>query len=99
MLVRLKTHEPDLAGYLYAYIDSFAGYEQIARLPYGGSIPHFDEKGISSVPVPLMPRQEMLRISRKVLSAFDARDEALDCERAARSLVEQAIEKGAGYDK
>ncbi len=94
MMVRLITHDPEMAGYLYAYIDSTCGYVQIARLPYGGSIPHFDGKGISSIPVPLLPRDKMLAISRNVLMAFSSRDEALDLEIKARNLVEDAIKEG-----
>lgn len=94
MLVRLNTHEPELAGYLYAYLDSSAGYTQISRLPFGGSIPHLDEKGISSVPVPLMPKAEMLSLGEKVLTAMSSRDEALALERQARELIEEAIGSG-----
>ncbi len=95
MLVRLSTHEPKLTGYLYAYIASLAGYRQIIKLPYGGSIPHFDEKGISGIPVPLLPVKEMLDISANVLSAFSARDEAYKCDLQARSMVEDTIIKGS----
>jgi type I restriction enzyme S subunit len=95
MLVRLNTHNPELTGYLYAYIASLAGYRQIIKLPYGGSIPHFDEKGISGIPVPLLPEKEMLDLSVNVLSAFSARDEAYRCDLQARRVVEDAIIKGS----
>lgn len=93
MLVRLNLHDPDLAGYLFAFLDSPAGYTLLTRLPYGGSIPHFDEAGIANVPIPLMDEEGMRAISQKVLSAFDARDEALDCELEARTIIESIIEK------
>lgn len=95
MLVRLNTIEPKLTGYLYAYIASLAGYTQITRLAYGGSIPHFDEKGISSIPVPLLDTDEMLLLSEKVLKALEARDEAHKCELRARQLVEDVIIKNS----
>ena len=91
MLVRLNLKDPEIAGYLYAYIDSIAGYTQISRLPYGGSIPHFDEKGISSILVPLLPKEDILRISNMVLNAFEERDQALNFELQARKLVEDKI--------
>lgn len=95
MLVRLNTHVPSMAGYLYAFIDSLPGYTLISRLTYGGSIPHLDEAGMASVPVPLLPDDEMQDINKIIISAFDARDEALDCELEARRLVESSIVSGS----
>jgi type I restriction enzyme S subunit len=91
MLVRLNTHEKDMAGYLYAYISSLAGHTVISKFPYGGSIPHMDERGISSVPVPLLAKAEMLALSEQVLRALSARDDALDLELKARAMIEEAI--------
>jgi type I restriction enzyme S subunit len=95
MLVRLNAKDPKLAGYLFAFLQSEAGYRQIACLTYGGSIPHLDENGIASVVIPLMPDDEMRQISKTVINALDDRDEALSLELEARKLVEQAIEEAA----
>jgi type I restriction enzyme S subunit len=94
MLVRLNTHEPAMAGYLFGFLSSEAGYRQVVSRLYGGSIPHFDEVGISSVLVPLPSRDDALALSRRVLIALDARDDALSLELEGRLRVEQAIEAG-----
>ena len=95
MLVRLNAKDPELAGYLFAFLQSEAGYRQIACLTYGGSIPHLDENGIATVVIPLMPEDEMRQISKTVIQALDDRDEALSLELEARKLVEKAIEEAA----
>lgn len=95
MLVRLKSEAKEDTAYLFGFLQSGVAFRQIASLPYGGSIPHFDEAGIASVILPLLPSNERREIARRVLNAVESRDEAHDAEREARGLVEMAIEKGA----
>ena len=94
MLVRLIAKKTELAGYLFAFLDSDIGYSQVIRLPFGGSIPHFTENNIGTVLMPLMPESEMKAISKSVLEAFEKRDQALKLEKKARAMVEFAIEEG-----
>ena len=93
MLVRVVPNDHELAGYLFAFLDSEIGYAQIIRLPFGGSIPHFTESNLGTVLMPLMAKQDMLAISRRVLDAFSKRDEALRLEMQARSMIEDAIKQ------
>lgn len=94
MLVRLIAKNPELSGYLFAFLDSDFGYAQIIRLPFGGSIPHFTENDIGNVPLLLMSDEEIKDISREVLAAFTKRDKAFKLEIKAREDVENAIEVG-----
>jgi len=94
MLVRLRAKTKEDTAYLFGFLQSDAAYRQIASLTYGGSIPHFDESGISKVVLPLFGAEDRREIAKRVLSAVIARDDALDAERRARALIEDAIEKG-----
>lgn len=93
MLVRLNTPSLARSAYLFGFLQSEAAYRQIACLTYGGSIPHFDERWISTVVVPLLPNED--EIGQQVLAALDGRDTALEREREARALVERAIEEAS----
>lgn len=95
MLVRLNAPTKDETAYLFGFLQSDAAYRQIASLTYGGSIPHFDEVGIASVVLPLLTANERREVAEHVLAAVRNRDDALDAEREARALVEEAIRKGA----
>jgi type I restriction enzyme, S subunit len=95
MLVRLRASDPELIGYLWAFLDSDIGYSLVRRLPFGGSIPHLDENSVRRIPIPLMDMSEMRSISRSVLQALDARDDALDLEREARGIIEKSLEEAA----
>jgi type I restriction enzyme S subunit len=92
MLVRLRARDESLSGWLWAFLDSDAGYSLLRRLPYGGSIPHLDETAMRGVLLPLAGEAEMRALSADVLRALSQRDEAVDIERSARRLVEEAIE-------
>jgi type I restriction enzyme S subunit len=95
MPVRLKKNDLFLSPNLYGFLQSDAAYRQIARLPCGGSIPHLDEEGISTVVVPLLPDGDVENLGRTVLAALQDRDRALLMERKARQIVESAIEEAA----
>jgi type I restriction enzyme S subunit len=95
MLVRLNAEELSRSAYLYSFLQSDAAYLQIACLPYGGSIPHLDEGGIATVIVPLLPDNEMEKVSLAALAALESRDRALGMERKARRIVESVIEEVA----
>jgi type I restriction enzyme, S subunit len=95
MLVRLKAATEEATAYLFGFLQSETAYRQIASLPYGGSIPHFDEAGISTVILPLLPHKDRRRIAQEVLSALGARDDALSAERKGRAIVQAAIEQGS----
>ncbi len=93
MLCRLKTPEPIRTAYLFGFLRSELAYQQIKRLTFGGSIPHFDESGIGDVLIPLLDGESgIANIGAVVLAAVGDRDKALACERLARGLVERKIE-------
>jgi type I restriction enzyme S subunit len=94
MLVRLRCDDRNDTAYLFGFLQSKLAYAQLARLPYGGSIPHFDEHGVSGVVVPLLKDESRQRISETVLAATSQLDEALTLEWEARTIVEQAIGRG-----
>ncbi len=91
MLVRLIAKDRTRAAYLFGFLNSNLAYRQVSCLTYGGSIPHFDKAGISSVLMPLFGSAREQSISQRVLDAIQARDEALSLELEARKLVEDAI--------
>lgn len=96
MLCRLRTSEREKTAYLFGFLNSKAAQTQIRVLTYGGSIPHFDEAGISTVVVPLLGDDVHVEaIGKRVLRALDGRDEALALERQARAVVERALEEAA----
>ena len=94
MLVRVIAKDDGVPGYLFAYLSSDIGYAQIIRLPFGGSIPHFTEKQIADLPVPMLEDAEVQEINDNVLKAMSLRDEALQLELEARGMVTQAILDG-----
>jgi type I restriction enzyme, S subunit len=90
MLVRLQAPDEKLAAYLYGFLQSEAAYAQLLPLSYGGSIPHFDEREIESVVVPILDA-EIDKIAKKVIDCVNMRERALEHERGARQLIEEII--------
>jgi len=94
MFVRVIPRSLEFAGYLFAYLASDAGYNQITKYPYGGSIPHLSAQQIENMPVPLLDDKLMEGIANIVNTAHSYRDQAIDCELEARTLIERTIEEG-----
>ena len=93
MLVRLRAATIEDTAYLYGFLLSNCAYKQIAGLPYGGSIPHFDEAGIATVVMPLFEKNVRSAIAEDVMLAVAMRDKALSNDKCARAIVERAIEE------
>ncbi|MBX3660987.1 MAG: hypothetical protein KF804_00920 [Burkholderiales bacterium] len=99
MLVRLETTSKERSAFLFGFLQSEVAYRQISSLTYGGSIPHFDEKNMAQVILPLFSDKEMTEVSTSVIQAVEARDQALDLEKKARATVEMAIEEATNWRK
>lgn len=93
MLARLLIDDRQLAFYVFGFLQSQIAYTQIATLPYGGSIPHLDESGLSTILMPLFSGEENAAIGTAVAEAISAQETALTLDRKARHLVEHAIEE------
>jgi len=93
-MVRIRCSSPIDAGYLFALLDTDAGTALIKSEASGSSIPHLDETRIRQLQVPWPDKSLRRAVSDGVVRALDLRDEASRCERAARAMVEQAIERG-----
>lgn len=98
MLVRLKPSDPALAGLLFVFLMSKAGYHQMAALSYGGAIPHFDEDCMGEVVMPLFDAATNLAISKEAEAALSDRDKALDNDLEARARIERALVQKAGVE-
>lgn len=95
MLVRLQANSIEEDAYLFGFLQSEMAYKQIACLTYGGSIPHFDEKGISTVTMPIFDTETFNQIVEDVQWSVNARDRALTNEQLARKIIEETIEAAA----
>ncbi len=95
MLARLVIDDRQLASYVFGFLQSQTAYTQIATLPYGGSIPHLDESGLSTILIPLFSEEENAKIGTAVAEAINDQETALTLDRKARYLVEHAIEEAA----
>jgi len=82
------------AGYTFAVLYSRPGYKLITRTPIGGSIPHIHPKDIESLCIPWPEEDVRHAIGKKIVGAWDKREEAVRLDNEARTLVECSIEEG-----
>lgn len=79
------------AGYLYAFLASEYGYQQIIRFRYGSVIDEITDQQLKKVIVPLPSSSQQVDIGNRVRLAHEKRAEALEFEVEAQEILTQAI--------
>lgn len=92
--IRIQCATETIAGYLFVVLRSEYGRRQLKARAFGSSIPHLDVRQIGQVLIPDLGEELMARIGSMGVKSANLRHEAIQHEKAARVLVERAIESG-----
>jgi type I restriction enzyme S subunit len=84
------------AGYLYAFLASPYGYEQILRYQHGSVIDEITDKQIEHVLVPCPSRKDQETIGDMVREAYEKRAEAIHLEDEAQVILMNELTKAQG---
>jgi len=79
------------AGYVYAFLSSQYGYQQILRFRHGSVIDHITPEQVEKVLVPLPTESEQKEIGDLVRTAYDKRAEAIRLEDKAQKILMEAL--------
>ena len=82
--------------YLYAFLASPYGYEQILRYRHGSVIDEVTDKQIEHVLVPCPSRKEQEAIGNMVRKAYEKRAEAIRLEDEAQAILMNELTKAQG---
>ena len=93
--IRIRCKDADDAGYLLVALASAYGIRQLKARAYGSSIPHLDVTQIGEVLVPDLSGSIRAEVAQLGASTATLRTEAVELERKARALVEEAIVEAA----
>lgn len=74
-------------GYLYAFLSSEYGYEQIIRFRYGSVIDEIDDQQLRKVIVPRLEPSKEKKIGDLIRRAYERRAEALRLEERAQKIL------------
>jgi len=91
--IRINCHTEEDAGYLYVFLSSQYGFRQLKGRVFGSAIPHLDVKQIGKVILPDLSKEKICNIGSKACLVRSMRDEAINIEKAAISLLEKTIDK------
>ncbi|WP_026223426.1 methylation-associated defense system restriction endonuclease subunit S MAD5 [Methylosarcina fibrata] len=83
-----------LPGCLFAFMRSEIAFRMIRSISFGSKLQYPLISLLHELPVPYPSRQVQDEINQLVINAYESRDRAIELEDQARTLVEQAIEKG-----
>lgn len=93
-ILRVAANEDIIdAGYLFCFLSSDYGFQQIVRYKYGSVIDEIDDKSIANVQVPIISNIKQKEIGDLVRQAYDLRAEAIKLEEGAQALLTQALTK------
>lgn len=83
-IVRIAPKSKDIAGYLYAFLNTPYGYELIRRFTYGTNVDEIDKNHTTAIQIPLLNDQSIQQqINDLVLQANKKRTQAYNKEQEA----------------
>lgn len=82
-LLRINSHNPSDAGYIYAYLKSTTGNKILLTNSYGAVITHIEPEHLATVPIPDAPETIKNHINDLIVRSYELRDES-------NSLIDEA---------
>lgn len=91
-VIKLECSSENIAGYIYAFLNSSYGNIFLQRETYGSVINMIDDKNVAKIPIPLLKNKEIqLKINNLVLEANQKRYEAYKLEQKAIRMVNEKV--------
>ena len=90
--IRMKTNDKVPSGYLYAWLSSDYGFRFIRKTQTGTKLCRPIQELLKNIPVPIIDKEEIIKIDAQVKKAHTMLFEALNAENEAIKLVENEIE-------
>jgi type I restriction enzyme S subunit len=78
-------------GYLYAFLSSVYGYQQILRYRHGSVIDEITDKQVEQVLVPCPSEKEQTIIGNKIRESYEKRAEAIRLEDEAQTILTKEL--------
>ena len=91
-VIKLECASDDIAGYIYAFLNSHYGEIFLQRETYGSVINMIDDKNVAKLPIPLLKNKGIqTKINNLVLEANKKRYEAYVLEQKAIKMVNEKV--------
>ena len=91
-VIKVECSSENIAGYLYAFLNSCYGNLFLQRETYGSVINMIDDKNVAKIPIPLLKNKEIqAKINNLVLEANKKRYEAYFLEQKAIKMVNEKV--------
>ena len=91
-IIRVVPATPEIAGYLYVFLQSDHGRELITRFTYGSVVDEIDDAHVAQIPVPLpKDSKKQNKLARLALEANAKRTEAYEAEQEAIRITNKEV--------
>lgn len=90
-ILRIVPTNNDIAGYIYAWLDTAYGEALIKKHTYGAVVDEIDDKQLSEVSIPLIEKEKQRQINRLILEANKKRYGAYLLEQKAISMINNQV--------
>lgn len=90
-ILRIVPTNNDIAGYIYAWLDTDYGAALIKKHTYGAVVDEIDDRQLSEVPIPFVEEEKQRQINSLVLEANKKRYEAFLLEQEAISIINSQV--------
>ena len=93
--LRIIANEHEMKrGALFAFMRSETAFRMLRSISIGSKLQDFHPTMLANLPIPVPPEDVIHECNQLVIDAYNAREQAVQLEDQARSLVEKAIKAG-----
>ncbi|MFA5180902.1 MAG: hypothetical protein WC405_06240 [Syntrophales bacterium] len=89
--IRLRTGDPDSAGFVTAFLRSRYGRLQLVQATYGSVVQHIEPEHLERILIPDLPSIQRIDIGRAIIKAYELRDSANRLLDEANSLLHKCL--------
>lgn len=95
-LIRVEVEDLRLRGYVYQYLVSKNGQDQLKRAVYGAIVDHIEPPDVADIMIPIPPDDLMGRIGQATIDAIEHQEAAYRLMCAADDGLQSAVRGDAG---
>ena len=89
--IRIPPINPEVGGYIYAYLSTWLGQTLLKKDEFGITVKHIRPNQVDNIPIPDIEDSIKKRISDKIKTAFELRKKAIALIDEAKSMIYNEI--------
>lgn len=85
--IRIPPTNPEVGGYIYAYLSTWIGQTLLKKDEFGITVKHIRPNQVDQIPIPDIDSDIQIKISQNIKRAFELRKKAIELINESKSMI------------